>query len=76
MERVELTLRVMVQIYVGIAVCYVPWSRIIWDQNPLFLQFPSLSIFAASGAVRGIVSGLGLLDLWIAFEYVIRRRDG
>lgn len=76
LERVELTLRVMVQIYVGIAVCYVPWSRIIWDQNPLFLQFPSLSIFAASGAVRGIVSGLGLLDLWIAFEYVIRRRDG
>ena len=74
--RVELILRVMVQIYVGIAICYVPWSRTLWDQNPLFLQFPTLSIFAASGAVRGIVSGIGLLDLWIAFETVIRHRDG
>lgn len=75
LERVELVLRVMVQIYIGLAMCYAPWSHIFWDQNPLFLQFPTLSIFAASGAVRGIVSGLGLLNLWIAFEYVIRYRD-
>jgi hypothetical protein len=26
--------------------------------------------------VRGIVSGLGLLNLWIAFEDAIRHRDG
>jgi hypothetical protein len=42
-----------------------------WDQNPLFLQFPSLSTYAANGAVRGIVSGLGLLNLWIAFQDVV-----
>jgi hypothetical protein len=76
LERVELVLRVMVQIYIGLALCYAPWSHTIWDQNPLFLQFPTLAIFAANGAVRGLVSGLGLLNLWIAFEYVIRHRDG
>ncbi len=76
LERVELVLRVMAQIYIGLALCYAPWSHTFWDQNPLFIEFPSLSIFAASGAVRGIVSGLGLLNLWIAFEYVIRHRDG
>ncbi len=74
--RVELVLRVMVQIYIGLALCYAPWSHSIWDQNPLFLEFPTLAVFAANGAVRGIVSGLGLLNLWIAFEYVIRHRDG
>jgi hypothetical protein len=66
--RAELFLRVLLKMYIGLAVCYVPWSRTFWDQNPLFAQFPSLSIYAANGAVRGVVSGLGLLTLWIAFQ--------
>ena len=73
--RVELFLRVMLRIYIGLAVCYAPWSRLFWDQNPLFVQFPTLSIYAANGAVRGIVSGLGLLNLWIAFQDAVRHRD-
>jgi hypothetical protein len=66
--RAELLLRVMLRIYIGLAVCYVPWSPLFWDQNPLFVQFPTLSIYAANGAVRGIVSGLGLLNMWIALR--------
>lgn len=73
--RFELFLRVMLRMYIGLAVCYVPWSRTFWDQNPLFVQFPTLSIYAANGAVRGIVSGLGLLNLWIAFYEAVRHRD-
>ncbi len=76
LERVELFLRVMLRMYIGLAVCYAPWSHTFWDQNPLFLQFPALADFAANGAVRGIVSGLGLLNLWIAFQDAIRHRDG
>lgn len=75
LERAELFLRVLLRMYIGIAVCYAPWSRLFWDQNPLFLQFPSIGVFAAHGAVRGIVSGLGLLNLWIAFRDAIRQRD-
>jgi len=66
----------MLRIYIGIAICYVPWSRTFWDQNPLFLDFPALGTLAASGAVRGIISGLGLLNLWIAFQDAIRHRNG
>jgi hypothetical protein len=72
LERAELFLRVLLRMYIGLAVCYVPWSRMFWDQNPIFLQFPTLSIYAANGAVRGLVSGLGLLNLWIAFHDAIR----
>ena len=72
LERAELFLRVLLRMYIGLAVCYAPWSHMFWDQNPLFLQFPTLSIYAANGAVRGIVSGLGLLNLWIAFHDAIR----
>lgn len=72
LERSELFLRVILRMYIGLAVCYAPWSRLFWDQNPIFLQFPTLSIYAANGAVRGLVSGLGLLNLWIAFHDAIR----
>ena len=74
--RVELFLRVMLRMYIGLAVCYAPWSHTFWDQNPIFLEFPTLAAFAANGAVRGMVSGLGLLNLWIAFQDAIRHRDG
>jgi len=76
LERVELFLRVMLQMYIGLAICYWPWSRTFWDQNPIFLQFPWLGNIATAGAVRGLVSGLGLLNLWIAFQDAIRHRDG
>jgi hypothetical protein len=72
LERAELFLRVLLRMYIGLAVCYAPWSRMFWDQNPLFLEFPTLSIYAAHGAVRGLISGLGLLNLWIAFHDAIR----
>ncbi|MGA2538609.1 MAG: hypothetical protein ABSF53_21555 [Terracidiphilus sp.] len=72
LERAELFLRVLLRMYIGLAVCYAPWSRLFWDQNPIFLQFPTLSIYAANGAVRGLISGLGLLNLWIAFQDAIR----
>jgi len=71
----ELLLRVMLRMYIGLAVCYAPWSPAFWDQNPLFMQYPLLSNFAAMGAVRGIVSGLGLLNLWIALHDILGRRE-
>lgn len=76
LERTELLLRVMLRMYIGLAVCYAPWSKMFWDQNPLFLQYPTLSSFAVNGAVRGIVSGLGLLNLWIALQDALGRREG
>ena len=48
--RVELFLRVMLRMYIGLFICYAPWWRAFWDQNPIFLQFPSLGIVAANGA--------------------------
>jgi len=76
LERAELFLRVLLRLYIGLAVCLAPWFRAFWDQNPIFLQFPTVGSYAANGAVRGIISGLGLLNLWIAFRDAIRHRDG
>ena len=73
--RTELYLRVLLRMYIGLAICYAPWSQLFWDQNPLFVQFPTLAIYAANGAVRGIISGLGLLNIWIALQDAIRHRN-
>ena len=75
LERTELYLRVMLRIDIGLAICYAPWSGSFWDRNPLFLHFPILASYAANGAVRGLISGLGLLNLWIAFQDALRFRD-
>ena len=76
LERGELFLRVLLRMYIGLAVCIAPWWHMFWDQNPLFLRFPTFGTYAAHGAVRGIISGLGLLNLWIAFRDAVRHRDG
>jgi hypothetical protein len=75
LERAELFLRVLLRLYIGLAVCLAPWFRSFWDQNPLFTQFPAIGAYAANGAVRGIISGLGLLNLWIAFRDAIKPRQ-
>ena len=75
LERVELFLRVMLRMYIGLAVCYAPWSPRFWDQNPIFQHLPALAIYAESGVVRGLVSGLGLLNLWIAFRDAVHYRE-
>jgi hypothetical protein len=76
LERSELFIRVMLRMYIGLFICFAPWWPMVWDRNPLFARFPALAIVAAHGAVRGMVSGLGLLNLWIALRDVIRRRQG
>ena len=73
--RTELYLRVLLRMYIGLAICYAPWSQLFWDQNPIFVQFPTLSIYAANGGVRGLISGLGLLNIWIAVQDAIRHRN-
>jgi len=75
LERAELFLRVLLRMYIGLAVCFAPWLRMFWDQNPLFVQYPTLSIYTSNGALRGLVSGLGLLNIWIAFRDALHNRE-
>jgi NhaP-type Na+/H+ or K+/H+ antiporter len=72
LQQAERFLRVLVRIYLGLLVCFAPWYPPAWDANPLFSQSPWLMNIITHGAVRGIVSGLGLLNLWIALRDLLR----
>ena len=75
LQRFELFLRVAVRLYLGMFVLVLPWWSRFWGDNPVFTLYPRLGEFASYGAVRGIVSGLGLLNLWIALSEAIHYRE-
>jgi hypothetical protein len=69
----EITLFVILRLYVGALVVLLPW-RSIWTTNAWINNWPIVANFIAQGWVRGIVSGLGLLNIWIAFSVLFRRK--
>ena len=50
----------------GVLLIILPWTPK-WTDNPLLLTSPGLRSFVSNGFVRGIASGLGVLDLWLGF---------
>jgi hypothetical protein len=66
LRRVEVCLYVVIRIYIGIIVLALPWYAPLWADNEWINHFPKLATFLMNGAVRGMVSGLGLLNLYIA----------
>ena len=74
LRRVELFLRVAVRLYLGLLVLVLPWTAY-WEENHFLSHAPWLSSLAHMGGMRGVVSGLGLLNLWIAISEAIRYRE-
>lgn len=74
LRRLDLFLRVSVRLYLGLLLVALPWMRV-WNDNHFFTLYPPLGTFAESGAVRGVVSGLGFLNLWIALSEAFHYRN-
>jgi hypothetical protein len=49
----------------GALLLYLPWSNF-WDHNYFLIHFPSLIPLALHPSVRGLISGLGVLDIFVA----------
>jgi hypothetical protein len=69
----EIALFVILRLYVGALVVLLPW-RSIWTANAWINNWPHVANFITQGWVRGLVSGLGLLNIWIAFSVLFRRK--
>jgi len=74
LQRADIFLRVMVRLYLGLILFFLPWTRF-WTLNRFFLYFAVIARIAQNGAVRGIVSGLGLLNFWIAISEAIHYKE-
>ena len=75
LHRVLVLLFVFFCATVGVLLVILPW-RPEWTDNYFLLASPGLRTFVSNGFVRGLCSGLGLLDIWIGFWEAVHFHDG
>jgi len=59
-------LLILLALETGLFLILVPWSPV-WDENFFINYFGSLHSVLHNHYVRGGVSGLGLVNLWVGF---------
>ncbi len=72
MNRVLYTLIVLLFFELGVFLFLLPWFSF-WEQNYFLSRFPYLNHVMLNPALRGAVSGLGLLDVGLAVSMVRKR---
>jgi hypothetical protein len=69
MNRILRALMVVLCFELGALLLYLPWSAF-WEQNYFLSHFPSLMPVILHPSIRGVVSGLGILDILVAFGLI------
>ncbi len=75
LQRMSLVVLVLFCFYIGGLLAVLPWSPRYWDHNAWLLAHPTLDTIIGKGWVRGVVSGLGLLDIWVGISELLHYRD-
>ena len=74
LRRVSLVLFVVVCVWVGLILVVLPWTHV-WTDNGLLLRNLSLRSFASLNFVRGVVSGLGFINVWMGVSEAVHYRE-
>lgn len=75
LQRLSLFILVLFCVYLGVIVTVLPWWTSVWDHNLLLTSHTQVWAVLRTGSARGIVSGLGLLDIWIGVSEAIHYHD-
>ena len=75
LHRVTVLMFVFLCASVGVLLVILPW-RPEWTDNHLLFAYPNLQAIMGSGFVRGIFSGLGILNIWIGFWEAVHYHEG
>ncbi|MDP9049310.1 MAG: hypothetical protein M3O31_01095 [Acidobacteriota bacterium] len=75
LQRLSLFVLVLFCVYLGVLVMILPWWTRVWDNNGYIGSHPMLAAVLHNGGVKGLISGLGLLDIWIGISEAIHYRD-
>jgi len=62
----------LIWLELGLVLILVPWSEI-WDVNYFLYQYPALGLFVKNPYLRGAISGLGVMNVFLALEAFRRR---
>jgi len=72
--RVWVVIRVAFFVELGMVLVVLPWTRL-WTENSLLAAYPSLRLFLQQNFVRGVISGLGLIDLGLGVWEAVRYKE-
>ena len=75
LQRMSLIVLVLFCVYIGTLMVVLPWKPRFWDQNAWLFAHPTVHAVVRQGWMRGIISGLGLLDIWVGVSEAIHYRD-
>jgi len=73
-HRLSLVVLVVFCIELGMLLAILPWTTV-WNQNSFLASYPGLRAFAQNNFVRGLATGLGLVDIWIGIWEAVHYRD-
>ena len=73
-QRVWLIIFVVFCVELGMLLVVLPWSPL-WNDNYLLLNFPKLRALVQWGFVRGAITGLGVVDIWLGIGEAVRQRE-
>jgi hypothetical protein len=69
MNRVLSAVLVVIFCIMGAVLFYLPWTSV-WEKNYFLSHFPSLMRILLHPSFRGAVSGLGILDIFLAVRMI------
>ncbi len=73
-RRIQAFVLILFCLEIGIVLLLFPWSSL-WDHNYFFSLSPHWARWFSSSYLRGAVSGLGIVNLWIALSEAWRLRS-
>lgn len=74
LHRLSLVIFVAFCVETGILLTVLPWKTL-WVENSLLNSYPTLRAILRDTFVRGAITGLGLVDIWIGIWEAVHYRD-
>lgn len=72
-RRIQSIVFILFCLEIGIVLLLFPWSTM-WSRNYFFALAPQWSAVFSSNYLRGAISGVGVVNLWIAISEAWRLR--
>ncbi|GAC1665813.1 MAG: hypothetical protein NVS9B4_21460 [Candidatus Acidiferrum sp.] len=69
MNRIFNALLIVLCFEMGALLLYLPWTTF-WEQNYFLSHFPALIPILLHPSFRGFISGVGMVDILIAFGLI------
>jgi hypothetical protein len=74
MQRANIVMKFLICVWLGMVVSVLPWTPA-WSDNSLILSLPNLRAIVTLDFVKGVITGIGIIDIWIGIWEAVHYRD-